>query len=276
MENSRYRGRLAPTPSGLLHVGHAQTFKTAWERARSRGGKIILRIEDIDTGRCKKKYADAAIEDLKFIGLDWDEGPDVGGEYAPYLQSERFGYYWSLVEKLSELGCVYPCDASRAQVKTLGKKQAHAFDFAEPETIFPNELRRRVCSSKNVEKPSGRNWRFAVPEGASVTFTDGNFGEMTFRAGEDFGDFLVWRKAGEPSYELAVTADDAAMKITEVVRGKDLLLSTARQILLYWALGFDIPQFFHCPLLTDERGEKLSKSSMEKSGGNGRLIRSRK
>lgn len=269
----KYRGRLAPTPSGLLHIGHAETFKTAWARARQRGGKIVLRIEDVDRERCREEYSAAAIDDLKSIGLDWDEGCDIGGKYAPYRQSERFGYYWSLVERLARQKLIYPCSASRAQIKKLGKVPDKKFDFAEPETLFPLSLRENFADTSDVENPRGRNWRFAVPYNEEISFSDNNCGKMSFVAGRDFGDFLVWRKSGEPSYELAVVADDAAMEITEVVRGRDLLLSTARQLLLYRALGFTPPEFFHCALVKDENGEKISKSSMDKSTDNKWLIR---
>ena len=153
------------------------------------------------------------------------------------------------------------------------RNPAREFDFCEPEQIFPEVLRSASQRTSDVENAKNLNWRFAVPSGRVVKFVDNNFGEMEFVAGEDFGDFLVWRKSAEPSYELAVVADDVAMKITEVVRGKDLLLSTARQILLYQALGFDIPEFYHCELLCGENGEKISKSSLLKSGDNRWLIR---
>lgn len=272
-EGRTYRGRIAPTPSGLLHLGHAETFFETWRRARERGGTLVFRNEDIDRARCKKEYARAAIEDLAALGLDWDEGGGKGGAYAPYDQSLRFGYYKTLLERLSALGLVYPSDASRAKVAELGKFPARRFGFAPPEKIFPPKLRQNAAEISEVENPFARNWRFRVPDGEAVKFRDGRLGEQLFTAGEDFGDFLVWRRSGEPSYELAVVADDAAMRITEVVRGEDLLLSTARQILLYRALGFEIPDFFHCPLKLGGDGNKLSKSSMDKSAANKMLLR---
>lgn len=263
---------MAPTPSGLLHMGHARTFKTAWERARECGGKIILRIEDIDFERCKKEYAAASARDLKAIGLDWDEGPDVGGEFAPYTQSERMAYYWACMEKLIEKRLAYPCSASRAQIKKESKKFAPETDGCEREAIFPECLRNESWDISDIKNPKEINWRFKVPDGRTVEFADNNFGPQAFTAGKDFGDFLVWRKIGTPSYELAVAADDAAMRITEVVRGRDLLVSTARQILLYEAFGFEIPEFFHCGLLLDESGAKISKSSIGNSETNAWLI----
>lgn len=262
-QTKKYRGRMAPTPSGFLHIGHAQTFRTAWLRARERGGKIVLRMEDIDRARCRTGYADAAAEDLKSLGLDWDEGYGVGGPFAPYSQSGRFGYYWGLVKKLSEKGLVYPSDVSRSLAASLAKFPDKKSAFAEPEKIFPASLRSEPKRTDEIANPERSNWRFRVPCGENISFFDNNFGLVSFRSGEDFGDFSVWRKCGEPSYELAVVADDAAMEITEVVRGKDLLLSTARQILLYRALGFKIPEFFHCPLAVGEDGTKISKSALD-------------
>lgn len=270
--SATYRGRIAPTPSGLLHVGHAATFITAWKRARARGGKIVLRMEDIDRARCRPEYSATAARDISAIGLDWDEGWGVGGKFAPYEQSLRFDYYWRLVEKLSDMGLVYPCEASRTEIAAAGKFPERKFDFASPEKIFPPEFRAAPRRTADAENPRFANWRFAVPDGAEIGFCDNNCGQMSFAAGADFGDFLVWRKSGEPSYELAVIADDAAMEITEAVRGMDLLLSTARQILLYRALGFSAPEFFHCPLVRGGDGAKLSKSSMSKSSENKMLI----
>jgi len=273
----QYRGRIAPTPSGFLHAGHLATFRTACERARQRGGVVVFRMEDIDLDRCTREYAEAAVEDLRAEGLTWQEGVGAGGgEFAPYEQSLRFGYYWSLVERLSEAGLLYVSDASRADVKKLGAAPKRVFGFCEPEPIFPQSLRAKPAKASDVRDAKAQNWRFAVPRGRAVEFFDNNFGAVKFVAGEDFGDFLVWRKRGAPSYELAVVADDAAMKITEVVRGADLLLSTARQILLYEALGFDIPEFFHCPLVRGENGEKISKSTLKNLGENGWLIGRRK
>lgn len=268
----QYRGRLAPTPSGLLHMGHAQTFLIAWRRARERKGKLVLRIEDIDSARCRKEFIDAAIRDMKSVGLDWDEGPDIGGKFAPYAQSLRTDYYWEILRELSKKNLVYPCSASRARIKKLSPRPQADGEYADTEPLFPKELRGSARDADKVEGARNLNWRFIVPDGRTVSFDDGNMGGQNFEAGKDFGDFLVWRKSGEPSYELAVAADDIAMEITEVVRGADLLISTARQILIYEALGRKIPAFFHCPLLRGKDGEKISKSSPESSEKNGWLI----
>ena len=273
MTSQSYRGRIAPTTSGYLHVGHAQTFKTAMERARESGGTLVLRIEDIDFERCKKKYAEAAVEDLKSIGIQWDEGDDIGGNYAPYTQSLRMNFYVGAFKKLLKSGKIYPCQASRKQIAELSTRQKRTFDFLEPEKIFPRQLRRN-CVREFFPDALEKTWRFKVPDGEKIEFFDNAMGAQSFIAGEDFGDFVIWRKIGVPSYEFAVVVDDAAMEITEVVRGKDLLLSTARQLLLYEALDLRPPQFYHCPLVMDKNGKKLSKSNTDPAVGNPSLIRS--
>lgn len=252
MSTGVYRGRLAPSPTGLLHLGHARTFWMAFQRAVNAGGCLVFRNEDIDAGRAKPEFAGAMIEDLRWLGLDWQEGPDCGGPCAPYVQSQRMTFYREAFERLRISGCVYPCACSRQDVlRALGAPHA-----GEEEPVYPG-----TCRGRSPESPvNGRyNWRFRVPNGETVRFQDGRFGPQAFVAGRDFGDFVVWRGDGVPSYQLAVTVDDAAMKITEVVRGADLLLSTARQILIYKALGFEPPAFYHCPLMTDESGVRLAK-----------------
>lgn len=261
----KYRGRIAPTPSGLLHIGHAKTFETAQKRAKAQNGDLVLRIEDIDSERCSQELIDETIKDLASINIVCNEGYNIGGKYAPYRQSERLDYYWQVMEELITKKVVYPSNASRSEIKAISKFPARIFDFCETERIFPPQLRNEQFDFQQIETPKLINWRFKVPDGETITFTDNRSGEHSFVAGEDFGDFLVWRKSGEPSYELAVVADDHAMKITEVVRGEDLLLSTARQILVYRAMGWEIPESYHCPLLRDENGEKLSKSTLKKS-----------
>ena len=273
MTSQSYRGRIAPTTSGYLHVGHAQTFKTAMERARESGGTLVLRIEDIDFERCKKKYAEAAVEDLKSIGIQWDEGDDIGGNYAPYTQSLRMNFYVGAFNKLLKSGKIYPCQASRKQIAELSTRQKRTFDFLEPEKNFPRQLRRN-CVREFFPGALEKTWRFKVPDGESVKFSDNFFGDVSFTAGIDFGDFAVWRGVFGPMYELAVVVDDANMHISEVVRGADLLLSTARQILLYKALGLEVPEFYHCELLLGDDGRKLSKSTLPKNSPN--IIRNRK
>jgi glutamyl-tRNA synthetase len=251
-----YRGRLAPTPTGYLHLGHARTFALAAARAQAAQGQLIYRTEDLDAERCRPEFAQAAIEDLRWLGLLWDEGPDVPGPHGPYVQSQRQGYFREVWKRLQATGCIYPCEKSRKDVERA-LTAPHAEQDAEP--IFPAALRPPLGSGLTADKPDGLNWRFRVPDGETIGFDDRIQGPQAFVAGRDFGDFLVWRKDGFPAYELAVVADDHAMGITEVVRGADLLLSTARQILLYRALGWPEPAWAHAPLVVDAQGRRLAK-----------------
>lgn len=235
-----YRGRLAPTPSGLLHLGHAQTFWIAHQRCRERHGQLVLRQEDLDRARCRPEFALAAEEDLHWLGLDWDEGP--------YYQSQRLPLYEEHLRLLQASGHVYACSCSRKEVQEAQR----APNQGDEEPLYGG------CCRKGPQHSEIRAWRFRVPERA-VEFTDLARGPQRFLGQQDFGDFVVWRPQAGPSYQLAVVVDDALMRITEVVRGCDLLLSTARQILLYQALGLDAPEFYHCPLITDESGVRLAK-----------------
>jgi glutamyl/glutaminyl-tRNA synthetase len=256
--NTAYRGRLAPSPTGYLHLGHARTFHAAWRRARDAGGSLVLRDDDLDLARAQPQFAAAMLEDLRWLGLDWDEGPDVGGPNAPYRQSERKALYRAALEQLHAAGLIFPCTRSRRDVQeAAGAPHDGAVD---EEPIYPMSFRPDPSAPT---PPLGNvisvNWRFRVPGGATVAFDDGALGHQEAEAGRDFGDFLVWRKDDTPSYQLACAVDDAAMRMTEVVRGADLVTSTFRQILLLEALGHSPPAYRHCPLMTDERGERLSK-----------------
>lgn len=250
-----YRGRIAPSPTGYLHAGHVATFQIAAQRAREAGGVLLYREEDIDQARCKDEYRQAAMEDLRAAGIAWQEGPDCGGDFAPYRQSERQALYIQHLQQLADQGLIYPSDESRQEVAQHAKEQS-AFSG---EVLFPQSLRKPCPEKINVTEHLATNWRFCVSENQTVTFIDQRLGECHFQTGKDFSDFLVWRKEGAPSYELAVVVDDALMKITEVVRGEDLLLSTARQLLLYQVFGYEPPAFYHTPLVLDENGQKLSK-----------------
>ncbi|EEF60234.1 tRNA glutamyl-Q(34) synthetase GluQRS [Pedosphaera parvula] len=253
---TNYRGRLAPSPTGYLHLGHARTFWTAQERAEAQGGTLVLRNEDLDPGRSKPEFVAAMLEDMHWFGLRWQEGPDAGGPFGPYNQGERKSVYLEAWRKLLAGGFIYPCKCSRKDIQ----QALHAPHQGEDEPVYPGTCRPTAgAKTDEVVTPAGVHWRFRVPVGEIISFTDGCFGSQKFVAGEDFGDFVVWRNDDVPAYQLAVVADDAAMQITEVVRGADLLSSTARQLLLYRALGFQPPAFYHCPLLTDEKGVRLAK-----------------
>lgn len=252
---SVYRGRLAPSPTGYLHLGHARTFWTAYQRARAAGGKLVFRNEDLDYQRCKPQFAQAMFEDLRWLGLEWDEGPDTGGPFAPYVQSQRRSFHLECWRRLRGAGYIYPCSCSRKDLE----RALQAPHEEDDEIPYPGTCRGKITTAKDWESPAGISWRFRVPDGESISFDDLCFGKQQFIAGKDFSDFLVWRRDDIPAYQLAVVADDEAMQITEVVRGADLLKSTARQLLLIRALGYSQPQYFHCPLMTDEQGVRLAK-----------------
>jgi glutamyl-tRNA synthetase len=267
---SKYRGRLAPSPTGYLHVGHARTFWTAFERARDAGGTLVMRMEDLDPDRSRAFYADAAIDDLRWLGIRWQEGPDCGGPSAPYEQSRRREVYLVAWRELRRRGFVYPCRCSRKDLEAAlaaphegdhgGAQNSVEVESLDDEPVYPGTCRLRTAASE-IDEPDGINWRFRVPDGEAIEFVDGNLGPQCFVAGRDFGDFIVWRRDGAPSYQLACVADDAAMAITEVVRGADLLKSTARQILLNRVLGYNDPAWFHCRLMVDAKGRRLAKRS---------------
>ena len=257
LTQAAYRGRIAPSPTGLLHLGHAATFFTAASRARDAQGTLVLRNEDLDQQRSRPEFYQAMLEDLHWLGIRWQEGPDLGGIYAPYSQSERREHYLAAWRKLLDGGFVYPCRCSR---KDLAQAASAPRENDNEEPTYPGTCRPLPGRTQKIwPSPSGVNWRFHVPDGEGIAFHDQHFGLQRFVAGRDFGDFLVWRRDNVPSYQLACVADDAAMRISEVVRGADLLKSTARQILLYRALGLEIPLWYHGPLVTDANGERLAK-----------------
>lgn len=243
-----YIGRLAPSPTGLLHLGHAATFLIAHDRARAAGGKLWLRIDDLDPQRSKEHFIDAAKEDLTWLGLSWD---------AEVRQSQRLALYSSAMHQLAARDLAYPCTCSR---KDLQQAMQAPHEDTDDEPVYNGHCRPH--SAHGTLQPQ-TNYRLRVPDGATITFTDGHFGPQHFTAGctpgAGFGDFLVWRRDGLPSYQFACVVDDAQMGITEVVRGRDLLKSTARQILLQRALDLPTPAYFHTDLLRDARGERLAK-----------------
>lgn len=250
------RGRLAPSPTGYLHLGHARTFWVAWQRICTAGGRLVLRNEDLDHQRCKPEFVQAMYEDLRWLGLDWDEGPDLGGPFSPYSQSERRSFYLQAWRKLRDTGFIYPCTCTR---KDLERALQAPHDDEADEIRYPGTCRSAAATTQQFESPAGVSWRFRVPESETIAFDDLYWGQQQFTAGQDFSDFLIWRRDDIPAYQLAVVVDDAAMQITEVVRGADLLKSTARQLLLIRALGFSVPQYFHCPLMCDENNIRLAK-----------------
>ncbi len=276
-----YRGRLAPSPTGYLHVGHARTFWTAYTRAQKANGALVMRMDDLDAERSRPEYAEAALEDLRWLGIRWQEGPGNsspdkpvnGGRYAPYQQSKRLAIYQDAFRVLQRRGYLYPCRCSRKELATaaLAPHEGHTARgtgpaAADDEALYPGTCRHLSPETGQLPgptasrfAPASANWRFRVTDGAAVEFYDQHLGPQRFIAGVDFGDFLVWRRDGVPSYQLACAVDDAAMAITEVVRGADLLKSTARQILLLRALGVAAPSWYHCTLVADHNGLRLAK-----------------
>lgn len=194
------------------------------------------------------------IEDLHWLGIDWQEGPDRGGSYCPYSQSERRSSYLATWRRLRDGGWIYPCTCSRKELALI----ASAPNDADDEPLYPGLCRSRFDAIQFSE-PKGVNWRFRVQDGEAVRFEDLHLGPQDFTAGRDFGDFVIWRRDDVPAYQLAVVVDDAEMRISEVVRGADLLKSTARQILLARALRFPNPDYYHCDLVRDETGQRMAK-----------------
>ena len=246
-----YRGRIAPSPTGLVHLGHARTFWTAAQRAKE--GVLIFRNEDLDPQRCRAEFVEAMFDDLHWLGIQWQEGPDCGGPVAPYAQSGRRDFYLDAWQRLRDAGAIYPCICSRKDLV----ESATAPNETDDEVLYSRHCRSR--NAKEFDSPAGVNWRFRVPDGRLISFNDLNLGAQQFQAGRDFGDFVIWRRDDVPAYQLAVVVDDAAMLVTEVVRGADLLKSTARQVLLANVLSLPIPAYYHCELVRDWRGRRLAK-----------------
>ena len=243
---SRVTGRFAPTPSGRLHLGNVLCAMLAYLSARSAGGRFLLRIEDVDIPRCPRSLAAACIEDLTWLGFDWDE--------PPLYQSERGAVYQQHLDRLTAMGRVYPCFCTRAQLHA-----AQAPNLGDHEPVYPG-----TCAHLTPEEIAARSMmrspalRLRVPQ-ETVAFTDGHYGPFAEQLARDCGDYIIRRSDGLWGYQLAVVVDDALTGVTQVVRGRDILFSTPRQIELFRALGYDIPQFFHIPLLTDSAGRRLAK-----------------
>lgn len=253
-------GRFAPSPSGRIHLGNILCCLLAWLSARQKGGRVILRIEDLDIARCPRRYGEQMCRDIQWLGLDWDEGPVIGGPSGPYEQSRRTALYQAALRRLEAQGLVYPCFCTRAELHA-----ASAPHREDGQVVYPGTCRGLTAEQaaerarRTGRAPALRLW---VPE-EEITFTDGHMGEYREWLPADCGDFLLRRSDGIFAYQLAVVVDDAAMGVTEVVRGADLLASTPRQLLLYRLLGLEAPAFYHFPLLLGSDGQRLSKRNAD-------------
>ena len=247
-------GRFAPSPSGRIHLGNILCCLLAWLSVRRQGGEVVLRIEDLDTARCPRRYAHQMEEDLRWLGLDWDRGPTVGGPDGSYYQSERTALYQAALERLEGMGLVYPCFCTRAELHA-----ASAPHREDGQVVYAGTC-RHLTAAEIAEKAKHRApaLRLRVPS-ETWGFTDGHMGLYSEVLARDCGDFLLRRSDGMFAYQLAVVVDDAAMGVTEVVRGADLLDSTPRQLYLYHLLGLTPPKFIHFPLLLAPDGRRLSK-----------------
>ena len=248
--------RFAPSPTGPLHLGHAYSAILAHDIARANGGTFLLRIEDIDRQRCKAVYEQTCLVDLKWLGLDWDEGPETEGRLGPYRQSLRFDAYDQILRRLLESGSVYRCTCSRADI-SRHVRAPHA--TGRTEHPYPGTCRKLNISVDSNSNSGGFRLALDRVEGSAIQqWHDAYLGDCTEDVSASCGDFLLGR-FGQPTYQLAAVVDDIHMKITDVVRGADLASSSARQRILHQALGAPPPSFAHHPLLLDESGRKLSK-----------------
>ena len=253
-------GRYAPSPSGRMHLGNLCCCLLAWLSAKSKGGKVVLRIEDLDTARCPRKFAELLQQDLAWLGLSADEGGDAGGPDGPYYQSDRSAIYQQFYDVLWKKGLVYPCFCSRSQLHA-----ADAPHRSDGQVVYAGtcrDLTPEQVTEKSRRRPPA--WRVRVPE-ETIGFTDGHLGYYEENLARDCGDFYLRRADGVFAYQLAVVVDDALMGVTQVVRGADLLSSTPRQLWLYRTLGLSAPEFFHMPLLLAPDGRRLSKRDGDES-----------
>lgn len=254
MKEKQITGRFAPTPSGMLHLGNLFCSLLAWLYAKASGGKIILRIEDLDSARCPRANADKLARDLEWLGLTWDEGAYCGADGYSYFQSNRFDIYAVYFNRLREAGLLYPCFCSRAQLHA-----AQAPHLSDGRVVYPgtccNLTAEEIAEHSKLHSPA---YRLRVAD-EPISFTDGHYGSQCYNLAHECGDFIVRRSDGIYAYQLAVTIDDSLMGVTQVVRGSDLLPSTPIQIYLYRLLGFTPPQFIHIPLLTASDGRRLAK-----------------
>jgi len=250
------RGRYAPSPTGDLHLGNLRTALLAWLFARCSDGHFVLRIEDLDRPRVRPGASERILSDLRWLGLDWDEGPDIGGSYAPYIQSERHEIYTTYLQCLQDQDLIYPCYCSRAEIARAASAPHGNEGPRYPGTCRSLTQAQRKQHEDNNRRPS---LRFRVDDERTISFTDLLVGPVQQQVQQTVGDFIVCRSDGIFAYQFAVVVDDGLMHINQVVRGVDLLESIARQILLFEALGFQVPTFAHVPLLLDEHGKRFSK-----------------
>jgi glutamyl-tRNA synthetase len=250
--HAAYLGRLAPSPTGAQHVGNARTYLIAWLRARSLGGRLTLRIEDIDSPRVKAGAAEQALEDLRWLGLDWDDGPVV--------QTERLSLYEDALHRLRKAEFIYPCTCTRGddeRAASAPHDERAGVTQGSGASVYPGTCAGRTAAdAESLSVPY--SWRFRVVERLHG-FEDGYLGRVEVDLVETGGDFVIWKSAGTPAYQLAVVVDDAVQGVTEVVRGDDLIPSTPRQLLLYRALGWSAPRFVHVPLVVGPDGRRLAK-----------------
>jgi len=247
-------GCLAPSPTGALHLGNARSFLLAWLSSRQQHGQLVLRVEDIDSPRVKPWALRATIEDLRWLGLDWDFGPDVGGPQAPYIQSERLAVYLPILQQLIERDLVYPCDCSRSEVAAAASAPHEALEGP----IYAGTCRERRTQDARRLEPEQFAWRFRASD-ESRGWVDRIVGSQSARVASQLGDFIVAKGDGTPAYQLAVVVDDHLMGITEVLRGDDLIPSTFRQLDLLAALEWSAPEYSHVPLMVGTDGRRLAK-----------------
>lgn len=246
-------GRLAPSPTGAQHLGNARTYLIAWLAARAAGGRVILRIEDIDSPRVKAWAVQQAIEDLRWLGLDWDEGPDIGGPQSPYVQTERLEHYRRHFRDLADRNLVYPCTCSRSDIAAASAPHA---DQEGP--VYPRTCAHRSARDHENLAAGSFSWRFRLTTDSDSYF-DRVAGEQTRSPAADLGDFVICKADETPSYQMAVVLDDAAMGVTQVVRGNDLIPSTFRQRALIRTWGLPMPEYLHLPLVIGPDGRRLAK-----------------
>lgn len=257
MESRPLTGRFAPSPSGRMHLGNVFTAVLSWLSVKSRGGRWLLRIEDLDPMRSKREFSEQIEDDLNWLGLDWDEGGlDGRGERGPYCQRMRGNFYESALRTLDDEGLTYPCRCTRGELMAT-----NAPHLSDGRKVYGGTCRPARLGGSNADVTEGRPvraTRLYVPD-ECVTFEDGVFGTVAVDLGREIGDFVVRRGDGAWAYQLAVVVDDAMMGVTEVMRGCDLLQSAAQQIYINSLLGYEAPRYVHLPLICNSEGQRLSK-----------------